>query len=221
MNSYDLSRNFFNWAFDNPELVTPGHIAIYFFAIEHCNRLGWRDKFGLPTMMACEAIGIKKPATFIKYFNDLESWGFITVIQRSKNQYSSNIISLTSATPKNVEALDKAIVKHTSKQMESTRQSKVPIIKPITTKLLNNKQGDKPSSIDDVILFFKNFGLNGKSEALALKFHTWYENTNWCQGRTKAPLKDWKAAARNWANEAKVQSSTPTNSKKPIVPNYQ
>jgi hypothetical protein len=40
MNGYDLSRNFFDWCFENPEKVSPNHSAIYFFAIEHCNRWG-------------------------------------------------------------------------------------------------------------------------------------------------------------------------------------
>ena len=116
LNSYELSRAFINFAFDNPEKINPNHYAIYFFAIEHCNRLGWKTKFGFPTMMACDAVGIKKAQTFIKYFNDLEDWGFIKVVERSKNQYSANIISLISAEPKKGEALDKAMVKHAVKQ---------------------------------------------------------------------------------------------------------
>ena len=116
LNSYELSRAFINFAFDNPEKINPNHYAIYFFAIEHCNRLGWKDKFGFPTMMACDAVGIKKAQTFIKYFNDLEEWGFIKVVERSRNQYSANIISLINAEPKKGEALDKAMVNHAAKQ---------------------------------------------------------------------------------------------------------
>jgi len=127
LNSYELSRCFINFAFDNPEKISPNHYAIYFFAIEHCNRLGWKAKFGFPTMMACDAVGIKKPQTFIKYFNDLEDWGFIKVVERSKNQYSANIISLISATPKKGEAMDKAMVKHAA----SKGQSNSPINKQV------------------------------------------------------------------------------------------
>ena len=127
LNSYELSRCFINFAFDNPEKISPNHYAIYFFAIEHCNRLGWKTKFGFPTMMACDAVGIKKPQTFIKYFNDLEDWGFIKVVERSTNQYSANIISLISATPKKGEAMDKAMVKHAA----SKGQSNSPINKQV------------------------------------------------------------------------------------------
>lgn len=141
MTSYDLSRAFFDWSFENPEKVSPNHTAIYFFAIEHCNRLGWKDKFGFPTQMAMEAIGIKKHQTYIKYFTDLVEWGFIKMVEKSKNQYSANIISLQSAMPKNGKALDKALIKHGAKQTESmgqsTGQSNRPIDKQLT---IDNKQ---------------------------------------------------------------------------------
>lgn len=123
MNSYELSRNFCNWAFDNPDKIHPNHYAIYFFALEHCNRLGWKNKFGFPSQMTMEAIGIKKHQTYIKYFNDLVDWGFFELVEKSRNQYSANIISIKSAMPKNGKALDKALIKHRAKQTESTGQS--------------------------------------------------------------------------------------------------
>lgn len=124
MNSYDLSRNFWNWAFDNPEKISPNHAAVYFFAIEHCNRLGWKKKFGFPSQMTMDAIGIKKHSTYIRYFNDLVEFGFFELIQKSMNQYSSNIISLTNALPKKGVAMDKAIVKHREKQKEYKQTNK-------------------------------------------------------------------------------------------------
>ena len=87
LNSYELSRRWFDFAFDNPEKVSPNHVAIYFFAIEHCNRLGWKTKFGFPTQMAMDALGIKKHQTYIRYFNDLVDWNFFDLIQKSQNQY--------------------------------------------------------------------------------------------------------------------------------------
>jgi len=137
MNSYELSRKFFDWTFENPEKVTPNHIALYFFCIEHCNRLGWKQSFGLPTTMAKEAIGIRSYNTYIKTLNDLVEFGFIKLIEKSKNQYSSNIIALSNYTKALDKALDKAFIKHDTKQSESTIQSIDSIDKPIT---INNKQ---------------------------------------------------------------------------------
>ena len=119
MNSYELSRNWFDWSFENPEKINPNHSALYFFIIEHCNRLGWKEKFGLPTTMAKESIGIRSYNTYIKTLNDLVNFGFIKLIEKSKNQYSSNIIALSNFNKATDKALDKALVKHGTKQRES------------------------------------------------------------------------------------------------------
>lgn len=144
INGYQLSRSWFDFCFDNPEKINPTHTAIFFFAIEHCNRLGWKEKFGFPTQMTMDALGIKKHQTYIKYFNDLCEWGFFNLVQRSKNQYSANIISLSNALPKNGRALDKAFIKHAAKQTESngqsTGQSKDSIDKQLT---INQEQENK------------------------------------------------------------------------------
>lgn len=127
MNSYELSRRFVDFGFENPSKIKPNHYALFFFAIEHCNRLGWKTEFGLPTTMTMEAIGIKSYNTYIGTFNDLVDFGFFKIIERSKNQYSSNIIALSKYDEALDKALDKAFIKHdtkhTTKQSESTRQS--------------------------------------------------------------------------------------------------
>lgn len=119
MNGYELSRNWFDWCFENPEKISPSHSALYFFCIEHCNRLGWKEKFGLPTTMAKEAIGIRSYNTYIKTLNELVEFGFIKMIEKSKNQFSSNIIALSNFDKAVNKALDKALIKHKIKQRES------------------------------------------------------------------------------------------------------
>jgi len=195
MNTYDISRNFWNWAFDNPEKISPNHAAIYFFAIEHCNRLGDREKFGFPTMMVCDAIGIKKASTYIRYFNDLIEWGFIDLIQKSSNQYSANIICLTSALPKKVKALDKAIMNHRDKQTENMGISNGPVDKPlnnITTKpfikginrsfdhlSITNDEFNKltqiysTSDVNEILDDIKNYSKNKQYKSLYLTANKW------------------------------------------------
>lgn len=132
VSGYELSRNWFDFCFENPEKAKPNHTALYFFIVEHCNRLGWKSKFGLPTTMAMEAIGIKSYNTYKKTLDDLIEFGFIDMIEKSKNQYSSNIIALSNFNKALDKALDKAMIKHTSKQSESTHQSIDSIFKHIT-----------------------------------------------------------------------------------------
>ena len=136
MNGYELSRSWFDWCFENPDKISPNHSALFFFCIEHCNRLGWKEKFGLPTTMAKEAIGIRSYNTYINTLTDLVEWGFIKLVEKSKNQYSANIVALSNfneAPDKaQVKALDKAILKHGRKHIESTSESISSIDKPIT-----------------------------------------------------------------------------------------
>ena len=90
-----------------------------------------------------DAVGIKKHQTYIRYFNELVEWGFLKLVQKSANQYSSNIISLIVALPKKGKPLGKAILTHAAKQTEtigqSTGQSNSSIDKPDNLKPDNHK----------------------------------------------------------------------------------
>ena len=163
MNSYELSRNWFNYCFDNPEKVKPSHTAVYFFSIEHCNRLGWKEKFGFPSQMVMEAVGIKNWRTYSKVLNDLVDFGFIKMIEISKNQYSSNIIAIVKNTKAPTKALDKALQKHSTKQGQST----VSIDKQL------NKEQVTTISVETFLLWFNkkkelNNGVKGKFKVLTL-----------------------------------------------------
>ena len=136
MDIYSLTRNFWDYSFENPDRLKPNHAAIYFFAIEHCNRLGWKEKFGLPTTMVMEAVGIKNYKTYHSALMDLIEIGLIELIEKSKNQYSSNVIALVNFTKANAKALDKALSKHVPKQVQST--ASIDIQSYNTTILPNN-----------------------------------------------------------------------------------
>jgi hypothetical protein len=86
INTFELSREWFDWCYEHPELISTNHTALYFFIIDHYNRLGWKQKFGFPTSMVLEATGIKSYSVYKKTFDDLVSFGFFEVIEYSKNQ---------------------------------------------------------------------------------------------------------------------------------------
>jgi len=216
MNGYDLSRDWFDFCFENPEKIKPNHSAIYFFAIEHCNRLGWKDKFGLPSSMTMEAIGIKSYNTYIKSLNELVDWGFIKMIERSKNQYSSNIIALSEFDKALDKALDKAFIKHATKQSESTIQSTGESIDSIDKQLTINKEPltksrvkkFSPPSLEDI----KNQILEKKYTTVsAVSFYNFYESKNWMIGKNK--MADWKKALGGWESRNLENNNKPNPEK--------
>jgi hypothetical protein len=89
--------------------------------------------------------------------NDLIDWGFIILVQKSANQYSSNIVALSKFDKALDKALDKAMIKHASKHETATHQSIDSIDKHITSKQLNKEtknKGGKPLS--PIQLFLDN-----------------------------------------------------------------
>jgi hypothetical protein len=143
LNGYELSHQWFDFSFENPDVIKPTHTALYFFIIEHCNRLGWKQKFGLPRQMAMDAIGIKNHRTFSKTFDDLVNWGFVEVHEKSKNQYSANVIAIV----KNTKAHTKALTKATHKHIQKQSMGIVCIDKLYNKDITNNKETEKQESL--------------------------------------------------------------------------
>jgi len=155
MTGYEFSRMWFDFSFANTKKVKPIHTAIYFFAVERCNRLGWKKEFGFPTDLAMEALGIKNYKTYIRALQDLETWEFIKWIQKSKNQYTANVIALVKMT----KPLDKAVSEHCTKHDPEQVQSIVSINKLLNNKPLNliNLLNKKPLAKIEKIEVPKNY----------------------------------------------------------------
>ena len=176
LSGYELSRAWFNFCFDNPERVKPVHSAIYYFAIEHCNRLGWKEKFGFPSQMVMEAIGVKNWRTYSKALNEIVDFGFIKMIEISKNQYSSNIIAIVKNTKAHTKALDKALSMHSQKQHTKQGQSTVSIIKQLNKEQLTSNQ---ISDLENIILKNKlRIGFEFVSPKYKKCFNNWIEYKN-------------------------------------------
>ena len=112
---YDFIKDWFNFSFENPDLVSPTHTAMYLWFVELNNRMGWAEKYGAPASQTMDAIGLKSYNTYKKIFDQLIAWGFIELIKPSKNQYQSCVIALS----KNEKAPNKALDKALTNQPES------------------------------------------------------------------------------------------------------
>lgn len=197
MNSYELSRKFVDYGFENPSKIKPNHYALYFFAIEHCNRLGWKKEFGLPTTMTMEAIGIKSYNTYSNTFNELVNFGFFELIEKSRNQYSANIIALSNFNKALDKALDKAFIKHTTKHCSSTQQSIDSINKQITSNQYTKEQVTRLKKCVDGFLNKKdNVDFDDEQE-----FNYFWETYNKKQDRKKC-LAKWSKL--NTTDRAKI-----------------
>ncbi|MDP2686756.1 MAG: hypothetical protein Q8O62_06015 [Aequorivita sp.] len=143
MTGYELSRAWFDWCFENPSKAKPAHTAVYFWMIELCNRMGWKEEFGIPSLYSMEATGISSKNTYYKAFHNLEEWGFIQIIERAKNQNTPNIISIVGVSkiksadiPANKSALDSALIQQCIQQGSSGGN----IDKPLNKEQKNQKQ---------------------------------------------------------------------------------
>lgn len=123
MNGYELSRSWFDFAFENNSKITPNHGILFFWLIEINNRLGWAKEFQITAIECMQGMGISKNSykTYKRCLDDLVEWGFINLIKKSTNQYQCNVIALglkpkalTKAKPK---ALTKALLKHNPKHI--------------------------------------------------------------------------------------------------------
>ncbi|MNK56529.1 hypothetical protein D3C87_755730 [compost metagenome] len=193
INGYNLSRDWFDWCFLNPDKIKPVHSALYFFCIEQCNRLGWKEKFGLPTDLAMETIGVKSYNTYINALRELVEFGFIQMIEQSKNQYTSNIIALSYFDKAIDKALDKALIKHMPKQDESTCESIDSIDKQLNNKTINKETIKRDSVFEDSVLSF--FGLtvnNNYQQAQTLSAFVYVQTINGRIEYFKTQFADYK-----------------------------
>lgn len=136
MNSYDLHRAWFDFAFENQGVVSPNHTAMYAWFVELNNRMGWAKEFSSPASQTMAAIGVKHHATYKKTLDDLVKFGFVKVVKESKNQWTACVIALTKNSKAHSRALDKALSRHVTKQEESTPQGTCDINKPLNLKTL-------------------------------------------------------------------------------------
>jgi hypothetical protein len=94
-------------------------------------------------MMACEAVGIKSVNTYSKAFNELVDMGLIKLIQKSKNQWSANVIAISIIDEPIDKALDTALIKHVGQHLQSTCDSTDTIIRPNTNYQIPNTNKTK------------------------------------------------------------------------------
>jgi hypothetical protein len=157
MNGYELTRRWFDFAFEKPEAKSY-HTAVFCWIVELNNRLGWKSEFGLPTNESMEGLSIGSKATYLQVISDLSEWGFIKIIKPSKNQFQAMIISIcrTENDTAHSTALDTALVQQGVRHWNSTIHGIVPIDKPLNNE--TSKPINQETIIKKEVLNFDDFG---------------------------------------------------------------
>ena len=212
MNSYELTRSWFNFAFENPNAKVH-HTALFCWIIELNNRLGWKNEFGLPTNSTMEGLSIGNKLTYLNTLNDLSEWGFISIIKPSKNQYQSCIISICrseNATALHT-ALDTALIQHCNSIDNGTvpidKQLNKETIKHNKLDLLNKRQKD---FYDELTPFVGQY----EKEMIRAFYNYWSEQTSTGFKMRKETEKTWETKKRletwnrNNLNKKQVQPQT-------------
>jgi hypothetical protein len=138
--------------------------------------------------MVMEAIGVKNWRTYSQGLNELIEFDFVKLIEKSTNQYSSNIIAIVNFTKADTKALDKALQKHDTKQ----GQSIVSIDKQET------KEQIYIPTLDDFINYAVSKIYNINKDDVSLKYMSWLEN-DWStnvNGKQRK-IKNWKSTLLN------------------------
>ena len=110
---YKLTRAWFDFAYEKKEAKAI-HTALYLWIVEVNNKCAWKDEFGLPTSHAMEVLSIANKKTYYDTLKDLQTFGFITIVQESQNQFTACIVSLKkeNGEVKNRSALSSAMFQH-------------------------------------------------------------------------------------------------------------
>lgn len=94
LNGYKLTREWFAYAFENPQAFNPTDHGLYFWVMECANANGWKKSFSFGARSAMEVLGIAHYNTYKKSFDKLVEHGFIKVVRKSPNHYQATIISI-------------------------------------------------------------------------------------------------------------------------------
>ena len=224
-NGYTLTKKWFEWCLENREQNSPALTALYLYIIERCNSLGWKEKFGIPTEHTMYILAIGSYNTYKKHLQKLHDIGFIKIHEKSKNQFSSNIIGLSNFDEPTDEASDeptdeprdtlvtKQVTNHVTSLLSHNKT-----IKQETNKTKKPKNNNKYPSFEEFKEYAlqkeKDLGFEIDLDKLRTKFIAWSEN-DWKNGYGKK-IKNWKSTLTNSLTYLKANNNAVAKPNTPI-----
>lgn len=200
MNGYQLTRRWFNFAFEKTEAKAQ-HTAIYCWLVELNNRLGWKEEFTINTQFTMEGLSIGNKNTYLAALADLENWGFIKTLRPSINQNYGRVITLrcgdlvTAGTTAVPTAMDIAMIQ----ECDGNDEGSVPIVKQVNQETIKPhviksvKKKFVPPTYDEVEAYFIE---QGASLDYLDRCYYYYADANW-KNRDGKQVLDWKRTIKN------------------------
>lgn len=173
--------------FTDDDRLNTAHVSLYLALFQLWNINRFRNPISINRTEVMKISKIGSRVTYHKCIKDLDNWSYL------KYEPSHNPLKGSRVYMFNFETTPKQAVSQPSEQLSGQ------VVGPSLNNT-NSKKNSKQTktmvtpSLEEVQYFFEN-----KMEAE--KFFNYYTSNGWKVGG-RTPMKDWKAAARNWTIKA-------------------
>jgi hypothetical protein len=200
--------------FSDDDRLNPSHVSLYLALFQFWNMNRFQNPISINRSEAMRVSKIGSNATYHRCIKQLHQWGYLEYIP-SYNPMRGSKINMFNFETSN----EQAVNGYHSKNEQVVGQVLVPFINSKNNINKTNKSKDvsktpktpkrfSPPLINDVIEFFKEKKSDKQQAEL---FFNHFQSNGWKVGG-KTPMKDWKAAARNWiirAEQYQFQKMSP------------
>lgn len=172
------------------------HISLYIALFQVWNQNRFANPVSIIRTEIMKAAKINSLSTYTKCLRQLHDWQYIEYIPSHNPAIGSRVNFYNFCTA------------DCTSNCTTTDASSVQV--SVQLPYINNKNKNKeskrdiPPDLEEVFIFFKEEKF---PQAEAEKFYNYFQSNGWKVGG-KAPMKDWRAAARNWMlNTAKFNTN--------------
>lgn len=186
--------------------LNTAHVSLYLALFQLWNMNRFRNPISLNRMDVMKISKIGSRTTYHRCMKELDNWGYLNYIPSHNPLKGSRVVMFifeTSCEHEDSQVLNQHELQVVGKQVEQVVSHSINSIKKIKSNKLM-KEGFSTPTKQELKSFF--------TDPIELeKFFNYYESNGWKIGG-RSPMKNWKAAARNWMLNAekfnpKVQTS--------------
>lgn len=186
--------------------LNTAHVSLYLALFQLWNMNRFRNPISLNRMDVMKISKIGSRTTYHRCMKELDNWGYLNYIPSHNPLKGSRVVMFifeTSCEHEDSQVLNQHELQVVGKQVEQVVSPSINSIKKIKSNKLM-KGGFSTPTKQELKSFF--------TDPIELeKFFNYYESNGWKIGG-RSPMKNWKAAARNWMLNAekfnpKVQTS--------------